>query len=355
MLDVSISQNILLFTSLIKLYNPKMNNNISFLLEEEKKNIIKYIKNHLNLKIIIKLLSNSYINQLKLKKRLLNYAKSIFVDTKKLVTQLPQLNKTYIIIWKNNKIIIKSNTYPQLLKRIKILIFIIEYIKEKICAPNNRSITIYLVLSKLEKKFPNSNDIISSKNVNSGYCNLKTNVIFIWRKEEVEKVLFHEMIHHYNFTNHLVEFQFPINFLINGPTNYYEAIADFWGIFYNLIYLSLVSNISVKKLFILEFCFIKNQALQLNNFFNLNWKNIKLNIINQNTAAFSYYILKYLLIEYLLYNKSEILFKFIKDNIIFDSEVYYIEYNNIFNKLNIIKDDKYIKINSIRMTLLELN
>ena len=82
---------------------------------------------------------------------------------------------------------------------------------------------------------------------------------------------------------------------------------------------------------------------------------IKLNIINQNTAAFSYYILKYLLIEYLLYNKSEILFKFIKDNIIFDSEVYYIEYNNIFNKLNIIKDDKYIKINSIRMTLLELN
>ena len=31
------SQNILLFTSLIKLYNPKMNNNISFLLEEEKK------------------------------------------------------------------------------------------------------------------------------------------------------------------------------------------------------------------------------------------------------------------------------------------------------------------------------
>ena len=91
-------------------------------------------------------------------------------------------------------------------------------------------------MSKLEKKFPNSNDIISSKNVNSGYCNLKTNVIFIWRKEEVEKVLFHEMIHHYNFTNHLVEFQFPINFLINGPTNYYEAIADFWGIFYNLIY-----------------------------------------------------------------------------------------------------------------------
>ena len=54
------SQNILLFTSLIKLYNPKMNNNISFLLEEEKKNIIKYIKNHLNLKIIIKLLSNSF-------------------------------------------------------------------------------------------------------------------------------------------------------------------------------------------------------------------------------------------------------------------------------------------------------
>ena len=116
-------------------------------------------------------------------------------------------------------------------------------------------------------------------------------------QEEVEKVLFHEMIHHYNFTNHLVEFQFPINFLINGPTNYYEAIADFWGIFYNLIYLSLVSNISVKKLFILEFCFIKNQALQLNNFFNLNWKNIKLNIINQNTAAFSYYILKYFFLE----------------------------------------------------------
>ena len=136
-----------LFESLTKL--DKTNNNISYLLKKEKKNIIKYIVYHFDLKIIIKLLSNQDIDQDKLKKQIIDYSKSDFVDTKNLIKKLDTLNKTYIILWNNNKIIIKSDTYPKLLKRIEILILIIEYIKEKIKLTKTKPITIYLILSRL--------------------------------------------------------------------------------------------------------------------------------------------------------------------------------------------------------------
>lgn len=335
------------------LLNYKNQNNLIKLLKFEKKNIINFINSNINLYITINTNSLSYNKSIKL------YANNFWVDTKNVLNQLNKLDYNIYIEWNSvynntikNSIIIKCNKNNlKFLKRIKILILIIEYLKYKL-NNTNINLVIFLVLTDLKKKFPNNNTIININNVNSGYSNLSSNIIYIWRYEEFEKVLFHEVLHLLNLN---FDIKIHHKFIINGPTSYYESITDFWAIFYNLIYLSILTHNSLDFLFKIEFLFIKNQALILNNYFILNdWK--KSNIINQNTPAFSYYILKYLLFKYLIFNKSLLIDNFIYNNTFIYPDLFS-EYTIIFN--NIIKKKfinyKYINILSSRMTLLELN
>jgi hypothetical protein len=128
---------------------------------------------------------------------------------------------------------------------------------------------------------------------------------------------------------------------INGPTSFYEAITDFWAIYYHLIYLSIITNKSIKTLLELEFVFIENQAMALNSHFNLtSWKHKPDTKINQTTPALSYYILKYLLFKYFMENKLEKISN----------------YNNLINKvINIgFVAKPFKKIKSSRMSLLQL-
>jgi hypothetical protein len=87
--------------------------------------------------------------------------------------------------------------------------------------------------------------------------------------------------------------------------------------------------------------------MKLNNFFNLyNWKHKPNKYINQSTSAFSYYILKYLLFEYLLnLNKCDIY-----------EHLYYINYNNLLNNIlnKPFNQTKFINLKSMRMTLIQL-
>ena len=92
----------------------------------------------------------------------------------------------------------------------------------------------------------------------------------------------------------------PIN--IDGPKSYYEAFTDLQGIMYYLIYVSIVIGKSVNSLFDIEYQFIKNQAHKLNDVFKLDsWKNNEDNIlkktVKQLSPAFSYYIIKYLIMK----------------------------------------------------------
>jgi hypothetical protein len=133
---------------------------------------------------------------------------------------------------------------------------------------------------------------------------------------------------------------------IDNHESYFEAYTDFIGIQYHLIYISLITNINIKLLLEIELQFMRNQATILNRHLHLGkvWNKEILIPIKQLTPAFSYYILKYLLFEYSLYNNIEL----------FDNN----DYNKIFNKIiNIgFNDNQNIyNINSSRMTLLQLN
>ena len=309
----------------IHLFKKKFINNNNILLiniKKERDNIIHFIKNNTRMKITIesyKIFDNK-INK---------YGNSPWVDPE-LFNNLDELNEIYKISWGSNKIIVKTSNI-NFLKRIKTLIYIIEYLKVK--NNINKNVKIYLVLSSLQKKLPNENEIISPCNINSGYTDLEKNIIFIWRLEEFEKVIFHEIMHYFDMD--LRHHHTDVHIDINGPHSYYEAITDFYGIFYNIIYISLLTKISIKELLEVELSFIKNQAVMVNNFFNL----YETDKIVQKSPAYSYYILKYMIFKYYYNNDLEII----------------LDYNTFLKKcIKKITSIKFINTNSARMSLLEL-
>jgi hypothetical protein len=297
-------------------------------IKEERDNILNIIKNKI-FKIDIKIIDKfDEINK---------FVNSQFVDKKNLLNDLKNLNIIYKITWNNNFIILISENEFELFNRIKIIVYIIEYLKVK--TNNNKKIKIYLILSNLKKLFPVNSKIMGVKNANSGYNDSREDIIFIWRKEEFEKVLFHELIHCFNLDKRNDHVHDIIN--INGPHLYFEAFTDFKGIIYHLIYISLMTKKKIKNLIEYELGFIRNQAMILNKLWGLgNWINTPKILIEQESASFSYYILKYLMFEYFLNNKLD------------ESLEYSIILNKILKNGFIMKE--FVEIESSRMTLLQL-
>jgi len=312
-------------------YNINNNNILLKLIKNEREKIKNFIINN-NKNILIKILDSNNIN--------IDPFINHWVD-KNITYELPKLVHNYSISWDDNIIIIKSyNNINDICKKFTLIIHIYEYLKYN----NNihKNVSIYLILSNLIKKLPDNNNIINIQHVNTGYTDFSNNTIFIWRLEEFEKVLFHEFIHFLNldiknnthFTNNIV--------------NYNEAVTDFWGIIYYIIFLSLMTNIKIKKLLEIELNFIKNQANLLSNYLNINSIS-NISHIKQKTHAFSYYIFKYLIFDYFICLDINYDINNVKN----EFNDFHILYNNIINKN--FKPSKFIYLNSTRMTLLQLN
>jgi hypothetical protein len=234
----------------------------------------------------------------------------------------------------NNKIYLKctNDKFNKIKKRLPHLLRMIEFIKND----NTENLTIYLFLSDLKKKIDN-NIIIKPKNINSGYTDytdIYNKFIFIWREEEFEKVLFHELVHFYNIDHRDETYTNFVKF-----DSLYEAITDFKGITFNLIYLSIFTNIKIENLMNYEFSFINNQAIMINNLINNNIKLI--------SPAFSYYVLKMMLINYIISSK----FSLEDYNDLFKKNI---KFDTIITKLININKTTYHDFNSARMTFIEL-
>jgi len=245
------------------------------------------------------------------------------------------MDTSYEIEWSNGIIKLRCNNkeFTNIMKRIKIMILLLEYLRSLV---NDYPIlTIYLVLTNLKKTFP-ENGIMKPENANTGYVNFRTNIIFIWRLEEFEKVLIHEAIHFFDLDGLKRDYTNRID--IKGEHRYYEGFTDFWAIYYYIIYISIISKIDIKQILELEFNFVKNQALTLNSLLGLNsWKTKPKKVIKQITAGFSYYIIKYLLFLHSLN------YDITNDLTTLDT---------VLSK-GFIQED-YINVNSARMTLLSL-
>ena len=155
-------------------------------IKKERVNIKDFIgRNKLNIKI------NELVGiELKIiNKNILEYTNVDWVDSKNLITDMINLDKTYKLVWKtpidkdinvntinnsDNKLFIKTtqDNMIKLVKRLKILIYIGEYLKYK---SNNTTkvFDIYVILSNLKRFFPENNkQKIMVKNVNGGYTEI---------------------------------------------------------------------------------------------------------------------------------------------------------------------------------------
>lgn len=334
----------------IKYFKNKISIDKSNLLLIEIKNETKRVKSFIyknKLDIKFNQLKNTQLNICN--DKIISYSQVGWVDSKNLNNELINLENIFEFSWKTpnidniNKIYIKTTNIniKSISKRIKYLIYIGEYLKYK---SNNtvKIFDIYIILSNLKRYFPKKNKKVRVTHINGGYTDSNKNIIFVWRYEEFEKVFLHEIIHFLNMDSKHENNYVDLN--INGPTSFSEAKTDFLAVFYHLIFLTIITKISIKKLLEFEFAFIENQAMALNNHFNLgSWKyKIDKSInINQGTPAFSYYILKYLLFMYFM------------EHDLIEIE----EYNKIINKIIAIGfvQKSYIKLKSSRMCLLQLD
>ena len=312
-------------------YNLDNNNKLILLLNDEKRKIYYFIKNtNINIEY-----DYNYIDT---DNNIFKHIDSYFVESSMVYDKIDNLNKTILIKWNNSKIIIKTNinNINILMLKLNVLIYIIEFLG------NNKNLNIILILTDLEKYTPHQNEIIGVKHINSGYS--YDNNIVVWRYEEFEKVLLHEICHVIKLDkrNHKTDIIIDTTF-----HNYFEAICDFYAICYHIVYLSLITDIKPKIFLELELGFIKNQAMKIYNFFNLKVEifDSKIKII-QDTSAFSYYIIKYLLFDYIVKLKLDNLLEYINT----------INYSILLNNIMTTKfiNSNYHDIKSLRMTLFQL-
>ncbi len=193
-----------------------------------------------------------------------------------------------------------------LIKIIKI-INLIKEINDHYEPNNNTKYNIIIFLGNQKKQF--IGNTITPITMNSGAC-IPEVYACVWRKEELEKVLIHELLHFINCDFHsyikgYADIDKSINNLINinGTNNPNEAYNETVAGIINMCWKSISLNIDINKIYYYEINFLYLQAAKLIKYFNGNKVEDLLNktiTIDQTTSALSYLFLKMILFHYIV-------------------------------------------------------
>jgi hypothetical protein len=166
------------------------------------------------------------------------------------------------------------------------------------------NITIYDISRK--KNLPERYKPIESKHINSGYTFMNSDTqstnIVIYRNQELFKVLTHELLHFFNVIPHSHELQtlFQKRFeSVANTINVNEALVEVNALILNCMIVSKLKNRDLQELLKNEYEFSKTQVSKL-----LYQQDVKLEDIfidsftwNEQTNAFSYFVLKHLFLH----------------------------------------------------------
>ena len=151
---------------------------------------------------------------------------------------------------------------------------------------------------------PNSiNSGLTSKNMLLG-----SKYITIYRKEESDKVLLHEMVHYLemefsdlnksnDFINEIILNDFNVN-QDSQYINFFESYTDAIAIIFNSIFNSILTDKSISDYYYTEIEHTEKNIVKILSFFNIKSLDSLFNKTNkkkkllQNTSVLSYYILK---------------------------------------------------------------
>ena len=186
---------------------------------------------------------------------------------------------------------------------------------------------VRLVLTPQKKILPISRltQILTPMNINSGSA-LTGHFVNIWRIEELEKVLIHELQHFLGFDFHINDRYYDdVNSMIKKHFNidddhnrcnesYNETLA---GII-NMCYQSRKYSININSIYFYEMNFLLIQVVKILKYFKNDSLDVFRTTIIQTTSCVSYYILKCILflkiIDFLEFIKNNNI-RFIDDNI----------------------------------------
>lgn len=259
---------------------------------------------------------------------------------------------------------LNKNLVEDLLKRIHL-------IKNIIPKQDKGKNIIFIWLTPLKKLLPNNNKILGKNEINSASCDVmkyENGNIYIWRKEEVKKILIHELLHCLNydsdffwednekkFWDNYVKNNFNINKYINLNESYTETLTTI----INCIINSIETNNSFKDNLKKEQNYSMEQLdkiLKYNGFMyvdELEKKNGD-KIFPQETSIFSYFIIK----SALLHNYENFNKFVIKNGLVFNKNNKNEFVNLINNSFKKLKKKHYQFINkndinnSLRMTII---
>ena len=208
-----------------------------------------------------------------------------------------------------SKKFIKKTTLHRTFKNIFLMISL-----KKLKTPKIDDINIILINTLFKKKIPNQYTILGPREINSGVCIFNIRKILIFRKEESEKLLMHELCHLLNLDFSVVDIPNIHNILNLNPnieTRINESITEIFALIIHSIVVAI--NLSNKKNYNLgttlinyEINFNLIQIAKILNHFGFNnsyefFCSHKSNIFKQTTSVLSYFIVK----TACLYNKKQ--------------------------------------------------
>jgi len=206
--------------------------------------------------------------------------------------------------------------------------------------------------------------ILGPEHVNGGACWRGKNIT-IWRQEELEKVLIHEMIHfmELDFFHQIGLHYFNQTHGINN-VKIWESYTDSLAIILHTLMISFYTNQSFEKLMENEIKFVLCQSAKVLDHYNIkSIMDIK-GKMQQNTDVFSYYIVK----SAILYSITDLL-KFLEHDItcltrskewlnlcinVMNNPAWHLTIEDMISYIRSIKKNNYLS-NTLRMTHLELN
>lgn len=212
-----------------------------------------------------------------------------------------------ILIYFTEKKVVNNNTIIHIFKIIKLLKILFK-------RENYEQNIIYFEIDE-KKKFPKiKKSALGPDNVNSGLTFLDTHKngnIILYRKQEVLKVLIHELIHsnlidsNIIFSKNLKEFS--NKFCVNYNILLNEAFTESFATIINLFYIHIICNFNIKELdnmFYNELYYSDYICSKIINFYNivkisdvLKKGNYCKSNFPQKTNVFAYYILKNILLK----------------------------------------------------------
>lgn len=337
---------------------------------------IFFMKLYNNIKTILKSINikNNTIKISELKTNPNKYLKDNEFTSKNITDNIiTHLKYSYKIVNDNNTIIYftkkQISKSPLIIYHIFTIITLLKILFNRYYGQS----IIYFETSE-KKRFPKKNNILGPNEVNSGLTFIdlhKNGDIILYRKEELLKVLIHELIHS-NLIDEKIIFsdlgkKFSDLFCVDYRILLNEAFTESFATIINLFYINIKLNLKKKNLNVMFFNELKYSnyiCSKILKYYNITKigdiiknNNNCAKKFPQKTNVFSYYILKNILLNNHI-KFGNILENFTKNYKIIDTEGIILIIDLIKN--NIDKLDSYTynilndKNNSLRLTLYEI-